>query len=104
MLQYDHIGIPTREKRADLIYIPDLKLWTSDYEKDPFRVEWIFFEKDCQIHPLIQRIPHVGFQVKDIEKAVHGRKILMDICVYGHERMAFIEHNGAPIEFLEKMT
>lgn len=99
--KYDHFGVPIKEKREGMIYFPDFKLWCSDYEKDLYRIEWVFFEKDCAMHSLIKTTPHVCFSVKDIQRAVHGKKILLGPIFYKDYQMAFIEENGVPIEFLQ---
>jgi len=99
--KYEHFGIPVKEKQKGMIYFPEYKVWCSDYEKDPLRIEWVFFEKDCEMHPLIQTTPHVCFLVEDIKQAVHGKKILLAPTFYQGYHMAFIEENGVPIEFLE---
>jgi len=99
--KYDHFGMPVKEKKEGMIYFPEYKVWCSEYENDPYRIEWIYFEKKAPFHPLIQSIPHVCFVVKDIDKAVHGKKILLAPVSIGKNRMAFIEENGVPIEFFQ---
>lgn len=97
---YDHFGIPIKEKLDGMIYYPEYKVWHTNYELDPYRIEWIYFEPQSPMHPLIQTVPHVCFQVKDIEKAVHGKKILLKPVLYEGVWMAFIEERGTPLEFL----
>lgn len=101
MYTYDHIGIPTKVKRPGMIYYPEYKVWTSDYEKCEFRIEWIFFEEGSEAPIMIRTIPHVCFIVKDIHRAVHGRKILLEPTHLENYLMAFIEHDGGPVEFLQ---
>lgn len=100
--KYDHFGVPTKTKREGMVHFPEYGVWCSDFEKDPYRIEWIFFEKGSPMHPLIQSVPHVCFLVKDIERAVRGKKLLMaPVAIEGH-MMAFIEEDGVPIEFLQQ--
>lgn len=99
--QYDHFGVPVSEKCEGMIHFPEFKVWCTDYEKDPFRIERIFFEKDCQMHPLIKMTPHVCFLVENIEKAVSGKKILVAPVFYQGAYLAFIEEDGVPIEFIQ---
>jgi len=102
MLAYDHIGIPVTEKRPGMIYIPEYKLWCSDYKKSEYCVEWIYFEEDSSLHSKIQKQAHVCFIVPDIQKAIKGKKLLLSPCLYENEWMAFIEDDeGAVIEFLQ---
>ena len=99
--QYDHFGMPVKQKREGMVYFPEYKVWGSDYEKDLYRIEWIFFENGSHLHPLIQTIPHVCFLVDDIEKAVFGKKLLLRPTLYQGYWMAFIEEDGVPIEFMQ---
>lgn len=98
---YDHFGVPVRDKREGMIYFPEYRVWCSPYETDPYRIEWIYFEKNSPFHPLIQTVPHVCFLVKDIHRAVHGKKLLLKPVHYQNYQMAFIEENGVPIELMQ---
>ena len=64
---YHHTGIPTTEKKEGEVYIPLLKFYVSGFPTSPFGIEWMRFEEDCQMHPLIQKVPHIAFEVQDIE-------------------------------------
>jgi len=99
--QYDHIAIIIDKPRDGGIYFPEFKIWTSDYQQSEFRIEWICFDKDCKFHPLIQSVSHVCFVVKNIQEAVKGRKILMEPFLLKDLWIAFIEDNGAVIEFFQ---
>lgn len=99
--KYDHFGVPVKEKKEGMIYYPEFKVWCSDYEKDLYRIEWIFFEKGSTMHSLIQTLSHVCFLVDDIERAVRGKKLLLKPMHYHGYQMAFIEEQGVPIEFMQ---
>jgi hypothetical protein len=98
---FDHFGVPVLQKREGMRYFPEFKVWCSDYEKDPYRIEWIFFEKGNAFHSLIQTHPHVCFLVKDIETAIRDKKILLKPTHYQSYSLAFIEEKGVPIEFIQ---
>lgn len=99
--KYDHFGVPIIRKLEGMIHFPEYKVWCSDYEKDPYRIEWIFFEPGSPLHPLIQAVSHICFLVTDIEKAVHGKNLLLRPTHYQGYQMAFIEEGGVPIEFIQ---
>ncbi len=86
-----------------MIHFPEFKVWCSDYEKDPLRIEYIYFEKSCPFHPLIQNTPHVCFLVQDLSKALIGKKILLPLTQGEGYRMAFIEEKGAIVEFIQQL-
>jgi hypothetical protein len=62
------------------------------------------FDKDSPILDLIKRVPHIAFEVDDLdlELARFNFKILTPPNSPGAGmRVAMIEHNGAPIELIE---
>ncbi|WKX75863.1 hypothetical protein [Zobellia laminariae] len=51
---------------------------------------------------MMRTLPHVAYLVDNIEEALEGREILVDTFSPGDGvRVAFIKHNGAPVEFME---
>ncbi|WP_196888843.1 hypothetical protein [Aureivirga sp. CE67] len=102
--KFHHLGIPTTEQKENETYIPHLKMYITGFPTSPFGVEWMRFEKDSPIHPLIQKIPHLAFLVENIEDELKKRnfKILSpESSPSGGIKVVMIEHNGAPIELLE---
>ena len=60
------------------------------------------FEKDSPISEIIQKIPHLAFEVDDLDFAVKGRQMIGEISFPSEGvRTAMIIENGAPIEFIE---
>jgi len=102
MLRYHHLGIPTCEQRPGERYLPEYGMYVSGYEESPFRIEWMRFGEDCPLPELVQRVPHVAFEVDDLEAALEGQEILIPpnspspgILV------AFIVSDGAPVELMQ---
>ena len=102
MRKYHHLGIPTKEKKPGEKYIPHLKMFVSGYETSPYKIEWMRFEKDANFPEVVKTIPHVAFEVDNLEEEIKNKEILIEpnsptpgIIV------AFILDNGAPVEFLE---
>lgn len=102
MYEYHHMGIPTTDSNKDEEYVQKWKMHTWGYETSQFRIQWMRFDDDCDLHPLIKTVPHVAFKVDDIDKAIEGKKVIMEP-YYPLEgfRVAFIEDGGAPIEFIQ---
>lgn len=102
--KYHHLGVPTQVKMPNERYLPQFKFYVSGFGESPFGVEWMRFEKDSPLHPLIQTVPHLAFEVKDLdyELATRDLKIITppNPPMEGI-RVAMIEHNGAPIELIE---
>lgn len=102
--RYHHLGIPTREKKADERYLPGLKFYVSGFDTSPFGIEWMRFEADSPMHPLIQTVPHLAFEVDDLDRELRRRPF--NILEQPNSpakgiRVAMIEHDGAPIELIE---
>lgn len=102
ILKYHHIGIPSRESRPGETYLPKFKVFVVGFEQSSFGVEWMRFEPDSPVHQLIREVPHVAFQVEDLEAALDGKEVLVEPnSPSPGVRVAFIVEGGAPIEFLE---
>ncbi|QTE24307.1 VOC family protein [Polaribacter cellanae] len=102
--KYHHIGIPTHQKLENEKYIPHLKFYVSGFSKSPYGIEWMRFEQDSPIHPLIQQVPHVAFEVEDLDAELLKRdfEILTKPNSPSDDvRVAMIKHNGAPVELIE---
>jgi len=102
--KYHHLGIPTQEKMPDERYLFHLKFYVSGFPTSPFGVEWMRFEADCPIHPLVQTVPHLAFEVNDLdyELANHQFNVITPPNLPSDGvRVAMIEHNGVPIELIE---
>ncbi len=99
--EYHHMGIPTDTPQPGEKYSSTFKMYTTPGDNE-FRIQWHRFEKGCPLHPLIQSVPHVGFKVDSIDAAIKGKKVILEP-YYPFEgfRVAMVEINGAPIEFIE---
>ena len=100
--KYHHFGICTNFKKKDTSYLKDYKLYYSDYQTNPFGIQWLKYDEDCNLPFVVRKISHVAFQVNDIEEAIKDKKIIIE--PYSTSKgvlVAFIEENGAPIKFLQ---
>ncbi len=102
--RYHHIGIPTNEPITGEKYLPQFKLYVSGFDSSPYGIEWMRYESESPIDELIKRVPHIAFEVDDLdfELQKHDFKILTPPNAPGEGiRVAMIVHNGAPIELIE---
>ncbi|MEM8559697.1 MAG: hypothetical protein AAGG50_17895 [Bacteroidota bacterium] len=101
-MRYHHLGIPTDTPRKGEVYIPHLKMYASGLASSAYGIEWIRFEDDADFPELVKTTPHVAFEVDDLEAAIAGQQVLIaPNSPSPGVRVAFIEENGAPIEFLQ---
>jgi hypothetical protein len=101
-LKYHHIGIPTDKPLPEEDYVKKYKLYASGYLESPYGIEWMKFDPDCSLPELVKTVPHVAFVVDDIHAAIVGKNIIIEPNSPSEGvTVAFIEDNGAPIEFLQ---
>jgi hypothetical protein len=102
--RYHHLGIPTNKVTKGEIYLPQFKLYVSGFDSSPYGIEWMRYKPDSPIDDLIKSVPHIAFEVDDLESELrkHDLKILTPPNSPGEGiRVAMILHNGAPIELIE---
>jgi hypothetical protein len=77
-------------------------MYVSGFESSPYGVEWMRFESDSPLPDLVKTVPHIAFEVDDLEREISGREVLIEPNSPSPGlRVSFIVHNGAPVEFLE---
>ncbi len=105
MKQYHHMGIPTTKPRKGEVYIDKLKMHVFGYENSPYGVEWLRFDADCPLPELVKNMAHVAFVVDDLMAEIEGKEILIEVNSPSEGVLvAFINDNGAPIEFMQFTT
>ncbi|WP_321990777.1 hypothetical protein [Marispirochaeta aestuarii] len=100
--KYHHVGIPIKKAVAGEIYLEDYKLFHFGYDASDFGIEWMRYEEGCSLPEIVKTIPHVAFEVDDVYEAIKGRKVIIQPnSPFEGNIVAFIEENGAPIEFIQ---
>jgi hypothetical protein len=102
--KYHHLGIPTNKKMPNERYMPQFKLYVSGFSSSPFGIEWMRYKADSPVDKLIQTVPHIAFEVADLDYELANRDFKVITETNSHTegiRVALIEHNGAPIELIE---
>jgi hypothetical protein len=101
-LKYHHLGIPTTIPHKDELYLERFRTYVAGYETSPYGIEWMRYEADAPIPELVKTVPHVAFEVDDLEEAIAGKEILIPPNSPSQGvTVAFIVDNGAPVEFLQ---
>ncbi len=105
MRKYHHVGIPTEMPRENEAYLEEFKVYVSGYETSRYGVEWMRYEADSPLPELVKTIPHVAFEVDDLEAEIQGKEVLIAPNSPSEGiTVAFIVENGAPIEFIQFQT
>ncbi|MCF8360185.1 MAG: hypothetical protein K9H26_15635 [Prolixibacteraceae bacterium] len=102
--KYHHLGIPTNEEKPGEKYLPQYKFYVSGFSSSPFGIEWMRFEPGSPVHELVQKVPHIAFEVDDLDFELVNHDF--NIITYPGSpsegvRAAMIEHNGTPVELIE---
>ena len=99
--RYHHLGIPHAEPRAGEEHLEHLGIHVCGFETSPYGIEWIRFDPHCPVPDIVRTVPHVAFEVDDLDAALKGQHV---ICEPGSPsdgvRSAMIVHNGAPVELI----
>lgn len=100
--RFHHLGIPTDEPRPSETYLAAYKMYVSGFDKSPYGVEWMRFEDGSPVHELIRTVPHLAFEVPDLDKAMEGKELLGEVSSPSEGlRVAMIVDDGAPIELMQ---
>lgn len=103
-MKYSHYGIPTREKKENEAYVEvgDFKFYSTPYEANKYHIQWHRFEKGHGLPDLLTKVPHIAFEVEDLDKEIEGKKVILGpyFPLEGY-RVAIIDEEGVPIEFIE---
>jgi hypothetical protein len=100
-MKYHHIGIPTQIPQVGETYLAKHKLFCTDHENNPFGIQWMRYEADSPLPEIVKTVPHVAFEVDDLQQALAGKEILIQPNSPSEGVVvAFVLCNGAPVEFL----
>lgn len=103
-LRYNSCWMPaaTPGGEGKEVQLPDLKMYVIPHRDSPFRAGWVRYQADAPYPAIVSRVPHLAFEVDDISVATKGKHLI----IWPNSPtpglvVAFIEDDGAPIEFLQ---
>ena len=100
--RYHHLGIPRENPRPGERHLEHLKIHVAGFETSPYGIEWMRFEPGCPVPELVRTVPHIAFEVDDLDEALRGKEILSPPSSPSDGvRVAMIVHDGAPVELLQ---
>ena len=100
--RYHHLGIPVTEPHPGERHLNHLGVYVTGFETSPYGIEWMRFEPGCRVPDIIRTVPHLAFEVDDLESALTGCTILTPInSPSPGVRVAMIIDDGAPVELIE---
>ena len=104
MSMFHHYGVPTNVKQEGETYIEGAKVFVTDPERHPYRIEFLRFEENSPMHEDIINKPHAAFIVDDLKTALEGKNVIVEpFDATESLRVAFINDNGAVIELMQNI-
>ena len=102
MRSFHHMGLPTHEKQENEIYVEASKLWVTDPEAHPYKVEFLRYEEDSPIAGPVRDLPHIAYKTDDLRGEIEGKEILLGpfTPLEGLE-VVFILEDGAVVEYMQ---
>ncbi len=103
-MEYNHCGIPTTEKKENEAYVEvaGYKFYTTPYDANKYHIMWHRYEEGHGLPELLTKVPHIAFTVDNLDKEIEGKKVILGpyYPLEGY-RVAIIDEDGIPIEFIE---
>jgi hypothetical protein len=101
-MQYHHTGVVTDQRQPDEVYIDETKVWVTNPDNHPYRVEFLRFEPDSPVEPPVRDRCHTAYTVDDLDSAIAGKHIVLGpFDALDGLRVVFIEEYGAIIEYMQ---
>ena len=102
MREFHHIGLPTTEKQPDEAYVADTKVWVTNPDDHPYRVEFLRFEPDTPVTGPVRDMGHMAFKTDDLKRDILGQKVLLGpFQPMEGLQVVFIQIDGAVFELMQ---
>ncbi len=100
---FHHFGVPSGEKKPNETYLEGAKVFVTDPEAHPYRLEFLRFEEGTPMPPELCNGAHAAFLVESLDAALAGQEVLIQpFDATAELRCAFIKDGPALIELMEK--
>ena len=101
---FHHFGVPTTQKMGEEVFIEGGKVYVTDPDASPFRIEFLRFEADSPMHELVQKNAHAAYCVDDLDGAIAGKRVLVEpFDATPTLRVAFIAEGDAVLELMQNL-
>ena len=67
MRKINHFGVPTITPQPGEFYVEGLKVWLTNFNESPNRIEYLRFEEGSWMPELIQKVAHIAYEVDDLQ-------------------------------------
>ncbi len=102
MRRFHHVGIITEQVQQDEIYVPETKVYVTNPNAHPYRVEYLRFEHDSPVMGPVRNQPHMAFVVEDLQSEIAAAQVLLGpFRAMEGLLVAFVLEDGAVFEFMQ---
>jgi len=102
MRKFHHMGLPTDEVQPNETYVPATKVWVTEVDAHPYKVEFLRYESDSPVTGPLRDLPHIAFETDDIHRELEGQEVIQEPFVPMEGlTVAFIVKDGAVFEFMQ---
>ena len=102
MSKFAHFGVPTTKKQPDETYLEGAKVYVTNPDNHPYKVEFVRCEPGCTLPKVIQTTPHAAYVVEDIEAAVEGYEVILPPTAMSESlTIAFVKDGDALLELMQ---
>jgi catechol 2,3-dioxygenase-like lactoylglutathione lyase family enzyme len=103
-MEFDHVGIVAAEKKPGAVFVAATRVWVTNKDEHPYRVEWLYFEPDSPVTGPLREGPHVAYRVQSVEairEAGKGLQVVLEPFDAGFAVAGFYQTpDGAMIELV----
>jgi catechol 2,3-dioxygenase-like lactoylglutathione lyase family enzyme len=103
MRELDHIGLRTSQPQEGERFVQKTRVWVTDPQLHPFRVEWLRYEPDSPVSDELKDNPHLAWHVDSIEEESRGlTELIAPFHSVANHRVGFYRTpDGAIVELME---
>jgi hypothetical protein len=102
MREFDHIGLPSTEKRPGEMFVESTRVWVTSPTESDQMVEYLRYEPDSPVTGPLRTLPHIAFRVDNLEREIEGEQVILGPFVPAEGlRVVFIYKDGVVWEFME---
>jgi hypothetical protein len=101
MRKFSHVGLPTDAVQPNETYVPATKVWVTDWNAHPYKVEYLRYEPDSPVTGPLRDLPHIAFETDDVQREIKGQNVILEpFEAMPGLTVAFILKDGAVFEFM----
>ena len=102
MRTFHHMGLPTDDKQENEVYVEATKVWVTDPENHPYRVEFLRYETDSPVTGPLRNQPHIAYKTDDLKREMEGKKVLLGpfTALEGLD-VVFVLEDDAVVEYMQ---